>query len=374
LSPTPEILLAILTDLGTDHRCYKLAKSLKQLGLKPVIYCDKPAHALGEAWEGYEVRVLTRQSHQRKFLPVFLSFLLRLTPVLWRTPARVWISLDAPPLFWLAFWGKWRRRTVIYDSHELFLETPLVLNRSSRRVFWWLWELGGFALISKAITVSPAIVKRLKERHPHVDFYLLPNMPFLMPPSSLSLNRPPPVPGSQNQDIRLIFQGGLRQASGLPELFTAMISEPAFHLDVYGAGTQEAYLRQAARAAGVGERVAFQGAVPFEKLPDLIAQAHVGIHLMQPVCGSFALTWANKIFDYVQAGVPVLLSDNPAHQELLRDFRIGVAVDSFSPEAIEKGLEALLSDWAGFKEECRKAHERWHWEAYAEGLRGFVES
>ncbi len=318
LSQTPEILFAILTDLGTDHRCHKLAKSLRQLGAKPVIYCDKPVHALGPAWEGFDVRVLTRESHQRKFFPVFLSFLLRLTPVLWRSPARVWISLDAPPFFWLAFWGKLRRRLVIYDSHELFLETPMVLNRPSRRVFWWLWEQGGFALISKAITVSPAIVKRLRERHPRVDFYLLPNMPFLAPPPSIEK---PPIA----RDLRLIFQGGLRVATGLPELFFAMKSRADSHLDVYGAGTEESSLRQAVRDAGIGDHVVFHGAVPFERLPDLIARAHIGVHLMQPVGGSFALTWANKIFDYVQAHVPVLLSDNPAHRELLREFRVGVA-------------------------------------------------
>jgi glycosyltransferase involved in cell wall biosynthesis len=363
LSSTPEILFAILTDLGTDHRCFKLAKSLRNLGYKPVIYCDKPVHSLGPAWDGFEVRVLTSESHQRSFFPVFLSFLLRLMPVLWRSPAKIWISLDAPPLFWLAFWGKLRGRTVIYDSHELFLETPLVLNRPSRRIFWRLWENGGFALIRKCITVSPAIVNRLKERHPTVDFHLQPNMPFAVP--ELVAERMPPT-----NEARLIFQGGLRTATGLPELFVAMQSETRFCLDVYGAGLEEMNLRM--KAGELRERVVFHGAVPFEKLPGLIAQAHVGIHLMQPVCDSFALTWANKIFDYVHALCPVLLSDNLAHRELLKEFRVGVVVDSYSPQDIARGLEELVSDYEHFVSVCRKAREHWHWEAYANRLGGFL--
>jgi glycosyltransferase involved in cell wall biosynthesis len=365
LSPTPEVLLAILTDLGTDHRCFKLAESLRRLGVRPVIYCDRPSRAPGPAWAGIEIRVLTRESHQRRFLPVFLSFLFHLTPVLWRTRAEVWISLDAPPLFWLALWGKLRRREVVYDSHELFLETPLVLNRPSRRVFWWLWEGGGFALIRKAVTVSPAILERLRRRHPRVDFYLLPNMPFLSP--GVPGDRPPP-----SRETRLVFQGGLRTATGLPELFTAMKTLPELRLDVYGAGSESGRLAEAARGAEVGERVVFHGAVPFERLPDLLRGAHVGIHLMQPVCGSFALTWANKIFDYVHELLPVLLSDNPAHRELLREFRIGVAVDSFSPGAIARGLEGLLDDYENFAAECRRAREHWHWEACAKGLPAFL--
>lgn len=368
MSQPPEILFAIVTDLGTDHRCFKLAKSLRDLGYKPVIYCDKPRNPPGPAWDEFDVRVLTRESHQVKFFPVFLSFLLRLTPVLLRTRARIWISLDAPPLFWLALWGKLRGRTVVYDSHELFLQTPLVLNRPSRSVFWQLWERGSFALISKCISVSPAIIERLREQHPGVKFHLQPNMPFKDSQTVSS-----PVEKSEER-VNLIFQGGLRVATGLPELFASMQMRPKFHLDVYGAGPEGESLRGEMRARGLESRAIFHGPVPFEKLPVLMAPADIGIHLMQPVCGSFALTWANKIFDYVHVLVPVLLSDNPAHRDLLREFRIGVTVDSFSPEAIGAGLEEILKDYDGFVEECRKAREHWHWEAYARNLREFLEA
>ncbi len=286
-------------------------------------------------------------------------------PILWRSPAQVWISLDAPPFFWLAFWGKLRGRTVVYDSHELFLETPMVLNRSSRRIFWGLWERGGFALISKSITVSPAIVNRLREKHSGVELYLLPNMPLHS--AAPVVNKPPVAQG-----VRLIFQGGLRVATGLPELFAAMKSHPNFHLDVYGAGTENDRLRESARSEGVQDKVVFHGMVPFESLAEIISPAHIGIHLMQPVCDSFALTWANKIFDYTQALVPVLLSDNPAHRELLKEFRVGVVVDSFSFEAITKGLEEILAGYENFVEECHKAREHWHWDSYAKGLGSFL--
>lgn len=366
----PEILLAILTDLSTDHRCHKLATSLRAAGFRPVIYCDRPLNSLGRAWDGFEIRVLTRESHQRRFLPAFAAFLLRLFPVLWRTRARVWISLDAPPLFWLALWGRLRRRTVVYDSHELFLETPMVLNRRSRRLFWTAWENAGFALIRRALTVSPAILDRLRARHPRVRFHLLPNMPIRNRNGGIS-SPPPPSPG-ESDPVRLVFQGGLRVASGLPELFLALSSRTRFELDVYGGGPEDAFLRAAARDAGLGDRVRFHGPVPFEELPGKMATAHLGIHLMQPVCGSFALTWANKVFDYAHALVPVLLSDNPAHRDLLKEHEVGVAADAFSPESIGAALDALLRNRSAHLEACRRAREAWRWEAHAAGLPAFL--
>ena len=361
----PEILLAILTDLSIDHRCYKLAQSLKKLGAQPIIYCDLPLHPLGDAWKEFEVHVLTRKSHLQAFLPVFMVYLLRLLPILLRSRANIWISLDAPPLFWLALWGKIRGRTVVYDSHELFTETPLVQARLSRRLFWQMWEWGGFALIRKAITVSPAIVEKLRAQNPQVEFFLLPNMPV-----KTVWGETPEKPRAG--EIRLVFQGGMRLATGLSELFTALESRPHFQIDLYGAGPEEENLKRAARHSGLGERARFHGSVPFEALPALLAKAHIGIHLMQPVCGSFALTWANKVFDYTQALLPSLLSENPAHQILLQEFAVGVAVDSFSPEAIGKGLDALALRFDDYKGNCAQARERWHWDAQAQGLGKFL--
>jgi len=374
MRPAQPILLAILTDLSIDHRCYKLAKSLKDRGWRPVIYCDRPLHPLGSAWDEFEVRVLTRESHLNRFMPVFASYLLRLWPVLMRTRARVWISLDAPPLFWLAFWGKLRGRTVVYDSHELFVETPMVLNRGTRKWFWTAWENAGFALISRAMTVSPAILARLKAAHPRVRFHLQPNMPLT---AESPVAEKPALPsgssGSKEEGpVRIVFQGGLRVATGLPELFEALKTRPRYTMDIYGGGPEEPALREAARNAGLGGRVRFHGSVPFQELAAPMAAAHLGVHLMQPVTGSFALTWANKIFDYAHALTPMLLSDNPAHRALLKEFDVGVIVDSFSPDSIGEGLDRLLRDHARHLEACRRAREHWHWEAYARDLPAFL--
>jgi glycosyltransferase involved in cell wall biosynthesis len=306
-------------------------------------------------------------------MPVFLAYLLRLSPVLWTTRARLWISLDAPPLFWLALWGKLRGRTVVYDSHELFAETPMVRGRPLRRLFWNAWERGGFALIRRAITISPTVLERLRAQNPSVRFHLLPNMPFRAQAPVEPADKPA-FPARGEAPVRLIYQGGLRAAAGLHEVLEALKTRPEYALDIYGGGGEEQALRARASAGALEGRVRFHGSVPFEALESKMRAAHLGLNVVQPVCDSFALTWANKIFDYAHALCPVLLSDNPAHRLLLGEFRIGAIVDSFSAESVGEGLDRLRADYAFHLEECRRAREAWHWEAYARGLREFLET
>ncbi len=355
-----------------DHRCYKLASSLRRMGFEPIILCDKPRHALGEAWSGFDIRILSPVSHLDSFAKAFAIFHLRLFVTLLFTRSKTWISLDCPPLFTLAAMGKLRGAEVVYDSHELFPETPMVLSRPARKRFWTLWHDAGVRLVRRIIAVSPACADWFARKYPGHALFLLPNAP------PLKAQAPVAQAPSGSQGIRLIFQGGLRVASGLPETFAAMaLPYPGMQelsLDIYGDGPERPSLEAAAQRCGVQDRVRFHGQVPFEALREPMGRAHIGIHLMQPVCGSFALTLANKLFDYAHAGLPVLLSDNPSHQALLRDSKVGVAVDSFSPEAIAKGLQALVEGWDGFHGECLRAREIWHWETFADDLPSFLEN
>jgi glycosyltransferase involved in cell wall biosynthesis len=362
------VILAILTDLSMDHRCHKLATSLRDLGYHPIILCDKPKHPLGKAWNGFDIRELTQVSHLDRFAKAFILFQLRLAWFLLWTRSRIWISLDCPPLLTLALFSRLRRTTAIYDSHEIFTETPMVLSRPARKWFWTRWHDGGLKFTKRIITVSPAIIEWFKQRYSGHQYWLLPNAPYLdSTPIKDEWIQPP---------FKIVFQGGLRVASGLAETFQALGSDPElqeFTMEIYGDGLQKAHLENAAIQFGVNDRIRFHGQVPFETLPAAMSQAHIGIHLMQPVCDSFSLTLANKLFDYVHRGLPVLLSDNPSHRDFLKSHPIGVTVDSFDPISIAKGLRTIKAQWKEMRAACSPARERWNWGAFAKGLPEFIE-
>ena len=365
MTDSNEICVAILTDLGTDHRCFKLVSSLKEMGYSPIIYCDKPRNALSPGWQNFKIVTLTKTSHYDGFGKAFLPFLLKLTKAVLTSKSRTWLVLDCPPLFWVAFLGKIRSLKIIYDSHEIFLETPLVKSRASRKLFWSFWHNAGMALIDKMIVVSPLCEQYFKELYPSKKIFLLPNAP---PKKDFAVfSKPPP-----GKNTNLIFQGGLRVATGLEETMDALKSLPHFNLQIFGFGPEETSLKLRMQSLKLESQVTFHGAIPFNELVPHMELADIGIHLMQPICKSFALTLANKLFDYVHALTPVLLSDNPAHREFLLKHPVGIVVDSYSPEAIKNGLEKLKLNLEFHQQACLKAREEWHWNKFAQKLPAFL--
>lgn len=373
-----EVLIPILADLGTDHRCHKLAVSLKRLGYRPVVLCDRPLHPPGAAWEGIEIRILTPRSHYQGFLAAFLRFLVRLTPILLATRSRLWIVEDLPPLFWTALLGRLRGARVIYDAREIILETPMIRERRSRRILWGLWHGAGLALVDTLFTVGPTAEAYYRRRYPRKRILQLPNAPFAGKPGMTPPEIGPPVPGQG----RLVFQGAMRWGTGLEETLRALAESPGRSLSLFGFGPEADALRAQAASLGLaspggppgqGDRARFEGVVPFEALHALLQGFHVGVHMMRPAMPGYDLTLANKIFDYIHAGLPVLLGPTTANRDLLARRRIGVIAASYAEVDILAALEELERDWEGYRAACREARSAWCWEAFEENIAAALE-
>ena len=104
-------------------------------------------------------------------------------------------------------------------------------------------------------------------------------------------------------------------------------------------------LQQLAQKVGVGDRVHFLSSAPPAEMARLAACHDVGLSLEQnqPLNRSICLT--NKIFVYLLAGLPILMSNTPAQQKFAAQLgEAAVLVDINDPEAIAMSLDALLSN------------------------------
>jgi hypothetical protein len=90
--------------------------------------------------------------------------------------------------------------------------------------------------------------------------------------------------------------------------------------------------------------------VPYDELIATLNGYDVGVHLLRPV--NFNNRWAlpNKIFDYVQARLGVIVGPSPEMERLVAGFGLGAVTKGFDAVDLVAVLDGLTpDDVAGWK-------------------------
>ena len=128
-----------------------------------------------------------------------------------------------------------------------------------------------------------------------------------------------------------------------------------------------AQLKQLAADAGVGDAICFLPSAPPDEMVRLAARHDLGLASELGTPRSRAISLTNKIFTYLLAGLPVILSDTPAQRELAAELgEAGCVVDLSNPGSIATALDVWASDakaLAKAKSEARRlAQTRFNWD------------
>lgn len=81
--------------------------------------------------------------------------------------------------------------------------------------------------------------------------------------------------------------------------------------------------------------------VPYAGLIDTLARYDVGVFSLPPVSFSYRHALPNKIFDFVQARLAVVVSPNPEMARLVTEHRLGAVTEDFTARSLAAALDAL---------------------------------
>ena len=160
--------------------------------------------------------------------------------------------------------------------------------------------------------------------------------------------RPGPLPG--HGPLRCVYASSFRAWHGAEDLVRAVAVCVARGVDVrvtcLGTGPQWSAVREIAARVGATERIRFVGQVPFERVPEYLADADVGLAPFDPSAfPALRLGWfwsPIKIFEYLAAGLSVVTIDIAELRSLLPS-----SVARFYPAGDVDGLADQLADLAG---------------------------
>jgi glycosyltransferase involved in cell wall biosynthesis len=189
----------------------------------------------------------------------------------------------------------------------------------------------------------------------------------------------PKRPSGLEGRLIVIHAGPLRLGYAAVEILTALesacTSVPELVLLVVGGSPQIEPLASLANRLQRSGRLVVLPYVPRDEVAALIKGADVGLSLVLPVDVGHRLASPTKLFEYMQAGLPVIGSDVPEIHDVLTEWACGVLVDATKSAEIASALVRLATDSSlrkALAENARAAATNLGWSAERDVLVDFV--
>jgi len=342
------IIVSVTNDLVTDNRVKRLCDMLSDMGYQVTFIGRKLPQSPTLSAEKYKMHRMKLWFHRHAIFYAEYNF--RLFFYLMFHRADILVSNDLDTLLANFLASKVKGSTLVYDSHELFTEVPELEDNSFAKKTWLALEKWIIPKLKYCITVNRSIADIFQERY-GVPFMVLRNMPYRYHPKIKKTRQELGLP--ENKKIIILQGNGINVRRGAEEAVEAMkhLQIPSVLL-IVGNGDVIPILKATVAAENLSDRVIFKGRLPFDEMMQYTSNADLGITFDKGDNLNYLYSLPNKIFDYIQAEIPVLSSRLPELERIINRYEIGGCIDSHHPEHIAQMLELCLTN-----EELRL---KWH--------------
>lgn len=286
-----------------------------------------------------------------------MLFLKRLLPLLKSIDAAVYQFHD-PELLSIGLkvkkWGK----KVIFDSHE---DVPADIRQKPYLPSWLRpflasryasYEKKTLSKYDALISVTPSIVERLQTINPNA--VMVTNYPIYKDLSS-----------DRTFGNNVCFAGGVSPSWMHSNIIKAI--EPLDVNYLLAGPSNEAYIKQLENTPG-WPKVKYAGVIAHGKVIDMYHQCSAGLALYDYngyLGGNLGTLGNTKIFEFMQAGIPVIATDFILWKEIITKYNCGICVNPRNVEEIRNAISYILNNKEKAKEMgdngVRAFKEQYNW-------------
>lgn len=352
-------IVSVINDLVTDQRVHKSCMVLQQAGFEVLLVGRKQRKSPpmdSRPYQTKRMRLLFEKG------PCFYAFFnLRLFFFLLFHKADFLLSNDLDTLLPNYLISKIKRIPMLYDSHEYFTETPELVNRKFVQSVWKKIEASILPHLKEMITVNESIANLFGEKY-HIQVHVIRNIPVRAVASSQKEREALHLPLDKHL---LVLQGsGINVHRGAEELVEAMHFLDDSFLMIIGGGDVLPILKQKVQQLNL-QNVLFLPRMPYSEMMDYTRCAELGFSLDKDTNLNYRFSLPNKLFDYIQANVPVIASHLPEIEKVIKKYDIGDFIEDHQPEHIASAVRNALDNrerYHNWKRNLSQAAEELCWE------------
>lgn len=354
------------SNFDTDYRVAKMAATLRSCGYEVTL--------LGRS-HPREARAAAPGAHYMKMLfwhgPLFyaeLNVRLLFHLLFCRRPALI-VSIDLDTLAGCLAASKVRGARLMFDSHELFPEVPEIAGKPFVRRVWQRVQdfcVPRMRATDVRVTVCRSIADIFRSAYGR-EFLVVRNVPLAAQAEAVRHM----TARAGRRPFTILYQGAVNVGRGVEEVIKALPRLPGCRFVVVGGGDVLEDARRLAEAEGVADRVEFAGRKPFGQLAQYMAAADLGTVLMRDVCLNYRLALPNRLFDFIQAGLPILASRLPEVERIVDGEGVGLCVGDLTPDAVAEAVRVVMAHpelAAHWRANMAALASRQTWEEETKGL------
>lgn len=359
-----QILVSVFNNLATDQRVEKVCKTLTDSGFQ--------VHLIGNSWGGlpemhrpYEVFRISLKSKILRY--AYLEFNWKLYKDLDRriTKETILLSNDLDTLWPNYLLSKKHKIPLVYDTHEIFTEMPSLQGRAVQKL-WRLLEKWLVPKVKYRMAASASYARWYENTYRLPEFVVIQNFPRKYEPKL-----PKPTPTTQKV---IMYQGAINPSRGVDKIIPLMKNFDKTELWIAGKGPKLKEYQELTHQLQLSEKVKFLGNLDPETLRKTTVLADVGLSIEENNGESYYYSLPNKISDYIQARIPIVVSDFPEMGKIVREYQVGETIaDHSSKELIEKISKVLENGKLYYYQNLEKAAQDLCWEKEEEKLKALYQ-
>lgn len=361
MSSQKKVLITFLGNIYYDTRCKNLYDSLSVNGFDvSFLGFDWLTQDFKETLGSISVYKLKKGLLSLSF---YLKFIWHLILSLMKSPASIFFAEDIYTLPLVVIFAKLKRAKVYYDSRELFGHIAGLKDKKFKQSFWRGVEKFFIKKADHVIVTGRMDEDYLTQEYNLKNTLLIRNLPrYYKSPMHFDLH-------SNLQIVKgkkiILYQGLILKGRGIELIYNVLKALPDYVFIIIGGGDFVSYYKELAARMDLVDQVYFLGKLTQEELPKVTSAADVGAALIENLSISYYYALPNKLFEYIMAEVPVLVSNLPQMKEIVNKYDVGFAINPEKKEEIISALKKISTDSElreKFKQNCKKASEELNWE------------
>lgn len=346
-----KVIVSVFNNLLTDQRVEKVCKTLSEDGVYNIELIGNNWGGLPEMTRSYPVSRLILKSKILRY--AYVEFQWKLYRKLLETADRntILLSNDLDTLLPNYLVSRKLRIPLVFDSHEIFTEMPSLTGRFTQKI----WR-------SLESFIVPKIQYMMTASESYADWF---HKTYEIPRPVVVQNFPLRMANTQdynqlNSPKIILYQGVINPYRGLDKLIPAMADIEA-ELWIAGDGPRKIEYQELTKSLKLENKIRFLGKLVPSKLREITQTADVGLSIEENHGLSYYFSMPNKISDYVQARIPVVVSDFPEMRKVVDEFQVGEKIANYT-ELGEKINTVLQNGKQFYENSLNSAADKYCWE------------